>query len=398
MAWREPDVAAADVGGPATELRQRFAVPFEYPVTFTEDAFAPANPVLRDALARCEPARRHRMLVVLDHGVRDAWPELAADVRRYADAHAATIELVADAFVVPGGEQVKNDPAVVSELHRLFYDHRLDRHAFVVVVGGGAVQDAAGWAAATAHRGLRTVRMPSTVLSQCDSGVGVKNGVNAFGVKNFLGTFAPPFAVVVDARFLERLPRRDAIAGLAEAVKVALIRDASFFAWLEANAAALSAREPWALAALIRRCAALHLDHIATSGDPFEMGSARPLDFGHWAAHKLESLAGPDLPHGEAVAIGLLLDTRYSVESGLLAATEGARIERLLRRLGLPRWNEAVASPELLGGLDEFREHLGGELSITLLRGIGHAVEVHEMDRARIASACAWLAEAPAAS
>src|SRR5262245_46347038 len=174
MAWREPDVA-----GPENELRQRFVVPFEYPVTFTEDAFAPANAVLRDALVRRESARRHRMLVVLDRGVRDAWPELPDAVRRYAEAHAAVIDLVADPLVVPGGEQVKNDAVVVSELHRRFYDHRLDRHAFVVVVGGGAVQDAAGWAAATAHRGLRTVRMPSTVLSQCDSGVGVKNGVNA---------------------------------------------------------------------------------------------------------------------------------------------------------------------------------------------------------------------------
>ena len=397
MARRKPDVAA-DVGGPANELQQRFVVPFEYPVVFTEDAFAPANPVLRDTLARRESARRHRVLVVLDHGVSDAWPDLATAVRRYAEAHAGAIELVGDPLVVPGGEQVKNDHAVVSDLHRLFYERRLDRHAFVVAVGGGAVQDAVGWAAATAHRGLRTVRMPSTVLSQCDSGVGVKNGVNAFGVKNFLGTFTPPFAVIVDSCFLERLPRRDAIAGLAEAVKVALIRDASFFAWLEANADALAAREPWALTSVIRRCAELHLEHIATSGDPFEMGSARPLDFGHWAAHKLESLAGPEIRHGEAVAIGLLLDARYSVESGLLAPADGARIERLVDRLGLPRWHEAVEHPELLAGLDEFRAHLGGDLSITLLRGIGHAVEVHEMDRARIARARAWLAEAASAS
>jgi 3-dehydroquinate synthase len=235
------------------------------------------------------------------------------------------------------------------------------------------------------------------VLAQNDSGVGVKNGVNAFGTKNFLGTFAPPFAVVNDLRLLERLPARERVAGLAEAVKVALIRDADFFAWLESNAAALMAAEPRALAMLIRRCAELHLRHIATSGDPFEHGSARPLDFGHWAAHKLEALSGHELRHGEAVAIGLVLDSRYSADVGLLPPADLRRIVRLVGTLGLPRWHSVLDAVDstgrrcVLDGLAEFREHLGGDLTVSLLGGIGRSVEVHDMDPQRIEGAIAWM-------
>ena len=115
-------------------------------------------------------------------------------------------------------------------------DHHIDRHSFVIVVGGGAVLDAVGLVAATTHRGVRLIRVPTTVLSQNDSGVGVKNGVNLQGVKNFIGTFAPPFAVLNDSDLIKDLPPREKIAGLAEAVKVALIRDGVFFSWLETHA------------------------------------------------------------------------------------------------------------------------------------------------------------------
>jgi 3-dehydroquinate synthase len=225
----------------------------------------------------------------------------------------------------------------------------------------------------------------------------VKNGVNLHGSKNFVGTFSPPFAVVSDARFLERLPRRDRIAGLAEAVKVGLIRDGAFFDALEAAAPALAALDLDATEDVVRRCAELHLRHIATGGDPFELGSARPLDFGHWAAHKLESMTAHELRHGEAVAIGIALDSRYAALAGLLPEAEAARVHRVVGALGLPRWHDALAiraaggGLAVLAGLDEFREHLGGELTVTLLRGIGRAVEVHEMDPALIEQAVGWM-------
>src|SRR5262249_47001338 len=156
-------------------------------------------------------------------------------------------------------------------------------------------------AAATAHRGIRLVRVPTTTLSQCDSGVGVKNGINAFNKKNFIGTFAPPFAVINDFQLLTTLGPRDKRAGYAEAVKVACVRDAPFFEALEHDARSLDEFEPHAMRRLIRRCAEIHINHIVNGGDPFESGSARPLDFGHWAAHKLEHLSDFRIRHGEAV-------------------------------------------------------------------------------------------------
>jgi 3-dehydroquinate synthase len=383
-------------------IEQSFSVPFAYDVTFTRDALAPANAALVEAFTRREPGRRHRVLPVVDAGLAAAWPELTGWLTAYFTRHSDSIELVAPPTPVIGGEAAKNDPDVVPRLHALFHQHHLDRHSFVLVMGGGAVQDAVGFAAATCHRGIRTVRMPTTVLSQNDSGVGVKNGINRFGAKNFVGAFAPPFAVVNDARFLERLPARDRRAGLAEAIKVALIREAAFFDAIEASAPALAAFDLDATEDVVRRCAALHLRHIATGGDPFELGSARPLDFGHWAAHKLESMTGNELRHGEAVALGIVLDSRYAVLAGLLPEAACARIHRLVGKLGLPRWHDALAirgaggGLAVLDGLGEFREHLGGELTVTLVRGVGEPVEVHEIDGGLVEQAVGWMRAAAA--
>jgi 3-dehydroquinate synthase len=370
---------------------QRVTVAFEYPVYFTDGAFAVDNPILAGVLAAREPARRHRILLAIDTNVARAWPELGGELARYAAAHADRIELVGDPVLVTGGEAGKNDPAVLAALIERMNRDAMDRQSFVVMVGGGAMLDVAGYAAAIVHRGVRVIRMPTTTLSQGDSGVGVKNGVNAFGKKNFLGVFAPPFAVINDARLLETLPRRDAIAGYAEAVKVSLLRDPAFFAWIEAEAAALAACERSAMAHLIRRGAELHMQHIASSGDAFETGSARPLDFGHWAAHKLESLTDNRLRHGEAVAIGLALDTIYAHRAGLADAATLERVLGVLARLGLPQWDAAVADPALLDGLDEFREHLGGDLTITLLRRPGEPVDVGTIDRDVVRASIAEL-------
>jgi 3-dehydroquinate synthase len=279
----------------------------------------------------------------------------------------------------------------------VIFDHHIDRHSFVIGVGGGAMLDAVGLVAATAHRGIRHIRIPTTVLAQADSAVGVKNGVNLYGVKNYVGTFAPPFAVLNDLNFVVSLPSRDKIAGMAEAVKVSLIRDAKFFTWLERNADLLATFDRAAMSTLIKRCAELHMHQIARGGDPFEMGSARPLDYGHWSAHKLESMTRYHLRHGEAVAIGLALDARYSVLVGLLDAGLEDRICFLLEHLGFKLWHPAIerkrseGESEILAGLREFREHLGGELTITLLTSLGTGIEVHEMDEQLIAQSIEWL-------
>ena len=378
---------------------QRFAVNYEYPVHFTNGLFDPANSILRDTLTRLEPGRRHRCLVFVDDGFLAARPSLLAEIEAYANAHASALELVVAPITIAGGEKIKNELFHIEWMTGLVQQHQIDRHSFVIAIGGGAVLDAVGLVAATSHRGIRHIRVPTTVLSQNDSGVGVKNGVNLKGAKNFIGTFAPPFAVLNDLDFIAALPAREKTAGMAEAVKVALIRDAAFFHWLERHVDALTLFEAGVMATMIRRCAELHMHQIAHAGDPFECGSARPLDFGHWAAHKIESLTRNHVRHGEAVAIGIALDTRYSVLAGLLQPGLEDRVAALLELLGFDLWHPALearasdGSHPLLKGLSEFREHLGGELTITLLEDIGRGIEVHEMDEERVRAAIGWLKE-----
>jgi 3-dehydroquinate synthase len=334
--------------------------------------------------------RRRKALVVMDESLATANPGLLGEIERYFAAFPETLHLVCPPMIIEGGERTKNSYFHVSEIQSHVDRYHIDRHSYVIAVGGGAILDMVGLAAATAHRGLRHVRIPTTTLSQDDSGVGVKNGINAFGKKNFIGTFAPPFAVINDYAFLESLGPRDKRAGYVEAVKVALIRDGAFFNTIEQDADALASFEPEAMQRLIKRCAELHVRHIATSGDPFEFGSARPLDFGHWAAHKLEQLSEYQIRHGEAVAIGIALDVVYAKKMGFVDSATCERILALLEKLGFDLFaNEllhvdSAGALMILKGLEEFQEHLGGELTITLIKGVGTGFEVHEMNVGKV--------------
>ena len=383
----------------STVSLQRFAVDFNFPVYFTNNLFDPSNPVFLDVVNRIESERRHRVLFVIDEAVVQAWPDLIARIENYVGEYAHSIELMRDPVLVAGGESCKNDFSLLLRLLEDLNGVAIDRHSFVAIIGGGAVLDMACFASALAHRGVRAIRIPTTVLSQADSGVGVKNGVNLFGKKNFAGTFVPPFAVINDCRFLETLSRRDKIAGLAESVKVSLIRDRDFFDFIEENAAALAEADPVLLTMQIRRCADLHIRHIGTCGDPFELGSARPLDFGHWAAHKLESMTHNRLRHGEAVAIGMALDLIYSTEAGFLSPDRVDRALTLLERLGFRLWDDALLEKDAEGryavmdGIQEFREHLGGVPHITLIREIGYGFEVTEMREALVVDAIETLSK-----
>jgi 3-dehydroquinate synthase len=373
---------------PASILQTRFRLAYAYPVFFGEDFLRPSDDTLARVLASKAGAGRVRVLFAVDEGLA-ARRAIGDELSTYAAAH--RLEMLGAPVSVPGGERCKNEPSVLDRLHATLHELRVDRHAFVVVVGGGAVLDVVGYAAATAHRGVRLVRFPSTTLSQCDSGVGVKNGVNRFGKKNFLGTFAPPVAVLNDASLLRTLDARDLRAGYAEAVKVAILKSPGFFSWLQESADALREGEPEVVGVLVRTSAAIHVEHIATSGDAFESGSSRPLDLGHWAAHKLEALTDGELRHGEAVAIGIALDATYSALAGLCDGEVATSIVALLARLGRPIAHEALRDARLLEGLEEFREHLGGALSIPLPAAIGRCTDARAMDGARIVEAAARL-------
>ena len=365
-------------------IERTIQVSWQHRVLFTEHVFDPANSTLRDNLSRDEQGSPRRALVVLDESLALAQPNLCAAIENYFRAQSDGATLVSAPIICKGGEQTKASWSSVSEIHAAIDRHHIDRHSYLIAVGGGALLDMAGLAAATAHRGVRHILIPTTTLSQCDSGVGVKNGINAFGKKNFIGTFAPPFAVINDFQLLSTLSPRDLRGGFVEAVKVACIRSREFFESLEADAVALAKFEPEAMRKLIRRCAELHMDHIAKNGDPFEFGSARPLDFGHWAAHKLEQLSGFSLRHGEAVAIGIAVDMIYARRAGFLKAESADRVLRVLETLGFDLFTPDLQREELLVGLEEFREHLGGRLAVTLLRDIGVGFEVNEMNLATL--------------
>ncbi len=369
-----------------------FAVAYLHQLRFTSDAFDVANPVVRDVIT-IDGDTPARVLVFVDDGVARAWPDLEARIRHYARAHSDRIVLVGRPRVIPGGEAAKNDWSVFETVALAIDEASICRRSYVIAIGGGAVLDAVGFAAATAHRGVRLVRLPTTTLAQADSGVGVKNGINAFGKKNFIGTFAPPWAVINDESFLTTLSDRDWRCGLTEAVKVALLKDERFFDEIVAAVPQLAKRDHATLVPIIRKSARLHLRHIADGGDPFELREAKPLDFGHWSAHKIEPMTNFQVRHGEAVAMGMALDVVYSAMTGLLEWSDVERILDCLTRLGFALAHAAFADLEvLLAGLEEFRQHPGGRLTITLLNGIGMPVDVQEIDDAAMRQSAQWLA------
>jgi 3-dehydroquinate synthase len=367
-------------------IEQSFAVKFKYGVYFTEGLFNPENTVLTKVLQQDKGTTPRKVFFVVDDGVAATHPNLVQDIKHYTAQHRDVIRLLADPLVITGGEEVKNSTDHLLKLLEAVNQYHIDRHAYFIAIGGGAVLDMAGFAAAIAHRGIRHIRIPTTVLAQDDSAVGVKNSFNFFGKKNFLGTFVPPFAVINDSDFLLTLEDRDWRAGISEAVKVALIKDAAFYQEIKQNATKLAQRDMPAMQRLIHRCAEMHIQHIG-GADPFETGSSRPLDFGHWAAHKLEQLTSYDLRHGEAVAIGMAMDVTYSMLKGMITEEECEDVLELLEKLGfelyVPQLSQLEADSDqlsILKGLQEFREHLGGRLTIMLLTKIGHGVEVHHME------------------
>ena len=358
----------------------------EHRLIFTRDVFAAGNGVLAELLTAREPGENVRAMVFLDSGVLNVFPDLAATITRWFEARADQFRLAAPPITVPGGEGVKNDFHQLEQVWNAINAAGMCRHSYIIAVGGGAVLDMVGFAAATAHRGIPLVRIPTTSLSQGDGGVGVKNGINYFGKKNWLGSFGVPHAIVNDFAFLHALPERARRCGLIEAVKVALIRDAKFFEFIAERVDALARFEPAPFEAVIRESARQHMEHIASAGDPFERGSARPLDFGHWAAHKLEQLSEFRVSHGEAVAVGIAMDAIYARRVGLLPEPTAERILNVIQRLGFQLYApvKEIRNPtgrqDMLDGLEEFREHLGGRLSIPMIRAPGDRLEVHEID------------------
>ncbi|AMV19394.1 3-dehydroquinate synthase [Planctomyces sp. SH-PL14] len=364
-----------------------FQVPFVHRLRVTRDVFGPDQQILAELL---EPsaAGPARIQFWLDEQIATAQPQLKSRIRKFVSDHADRVVMPGNIQVVPGGEAVKNDIHLLEMMLKCINAADLDRRSYMVVIGGGAVLDAVGFAAAIAHRGIRLIRLPTTTLSQADSGVGVKNSVNLFQKKNWVGTFAVPWAVINDAVLLSTLPDRDFRCGFSEAVKVTLLKDAEGFEEVSRLATRIRQRDMTAAAPVILRSARLHLDHITRGGDPFEALEARPLDYGHWSAHKLEVMSNFELRHGEAVGIGVAVDTVYSSLVHGFPEADAQRVLECLTNLGLPVDHPVLHDTDVLfRGLEEFRQHLGGRLTLTMLPRIGQKIDVHEIDRAKMKEA-----------
>lgn len=363
-------------------------------IRFTKESFCLKNDTLSGVL---ETNGHAKVLVFVEKAVAEVFPELEKKVKAYflsLNGYSCT-----SVRTLVGAEECKRNENVLRAAWDAVEDDKIDRHSYVFAIGGGAFLDVIGFAAATAHRGCRFVRFPTTTLSQDDSGVGVKNGINAYGKKNWIGSFAVPYAVINDFDFLHTQSEHVCRSGLVEAIKVALVRDGSFFHWLEDNAKLLCQLRPAILEEAVERSAILHAEHIVNGGDPFETGSSRPLDYGHWAAHKLEQLTKFELSHADAVAVGVALDTVYSWKMGWLDEAQATRVVDLLIALEMPIWHEGFELRDsqnvrrVFAGLEEFREHLGGELTVMMLQDIGQGKDVHELDLKLLAESMDWLSE-----
>ncbi len=286
-----------------------------------------------------------------------------------------------DAVILPDGESFKN----LEHLNLIFdslLEHRHNRTTTLVALGGGVVGDMTGFAAACYQRGVAFIQVPTTLLSQVDSSVGGKTGVNHPLGKNMIGAFHQPAAVIADTDVLSTLPARELSAGLAEVIKYGLIYDVAFFDWLEGNMAALLRRDPAALTYAIHRACQIKAEVVAQ--DERESGIRALLNLGHTFGHAIETSQGYGTwLHGEAVGTGMLMAADLSARMGWLSAQDVTRIRDLLVAAGLPVVApESMTPEEFVGLMSVDKKVLDGRLRLVLMHSIGDAVVTDEIDPA----------------
>ncbi len=277
-----------------------------------------------------------------------------------------------ETVVLPDGEKYKN-LQILNSIFDALLEHRFDRGCTLLALGGGVVGDMTGFAAACYQRGVKFVQVPTTLLSQVDSSVGGKTGVNHPLGKNMIGAFHQPQCVIIDIDTLNTLPDRELSAGLAEVIKYGLINDPGFFDWLEQNMDALLAREPEALVYAIEHSCADKSAIVAA--DEKEAGQRALLNLGHTFGHAIETGMGYGVwLHGEGVGAGMCMAANLSERLGWLERLDVERIEALVSRAGLPTQPPDIPAAEFLQLMAVDKKVLAGQLRLVLLKGIGQAV------------------------
>jgi 3-dehydroquinate synthase len=278
---------------------------------------------------------------------------------------------VAAEAIVEDGERAK-DWRTLERVFDALLAARCGRDSVIVALGGGVIGDLAGFAAATYQRGVPYLQVPTTLLAQVDSSVGGKTAINHPRGKNMIGAFHQPRAVIADVAVLASLPERELRAGLAEVIKHGLALDAEFVVWLEANMAALVAREPAALEHAVRRCCALKAAVVAA--DEREAGMRALLNFGHTFGHAIEAGVGFGAwLHGEAVAAGMVMAAELSARRGGLARDQVERVRDLVARAGLPVRGPALEPGRYLELMQVDKKAAAGRLRFVLLESLGRA-------------------------
>ncbi len=361
-------------------INQKFSINFEYDIIFSNNIFNINNKILINIIEKSEKQKK-KIIVFIDKNVLKTHTNLNSKIIKYFTHFNKYVILVCDPISITGGEKVKNHYSIVKIFYKLIEKYKICRQSYIISIGGGTIQDLMGYVSSTAHRGIKNIRIPTTVLSQDDSGVGVKNGINYLKKKNFIGCFSVPYAVLNDYSFLTSLSTEQIMEGLSEAIKVALIKDINLFYFIEKHVTEILSRNLFYIEKIIYKCAKLHADHISKNGDPFETLSSRPLDFGHWSAHKIESLSYYQISHGKSVAIGLSLDCTYSYLLGFMKKNTWKSIIKLFLNLNLNIYSKELSNPKIFNGLEEFREHLGGSLTISFIKDIGSKIEMHHVNK-----------------
>lgn len=326
--------------------------------------------LLRDAAALRENIKARDLLIVTNETVAPLYLQTLTD-----SLPGKRVQSV----ILPDGENHKTLDGIARIIDALV-DARMNRDAAVVALGGGVVGDMAGFAAAAYQRGIDYVQVPTTLLSQVDSSVGGKTGVNHPKAKNMIGAFHQPRCVIADTATLATLAEREFKAGLAEVVKYGLIYDAEFFAWLESNGDALAARENGAVMYAIKRSCEIKAEVVGV--DEREQGLRAILNLGHTFGHAIETATGYGTwLHGEAVAAGMVMAADLSERLGWLPAADRTRALQLLSRLGLPVQPPRIGADRALQLMGMDKKVLEGKLRLVLLRQLGKADVVSDYSK-----------------
>jgi 3-dehydroquinate synthase len=293
-------------------------------------------------------------------------------------------------IVLPDGEEHK-DWRALSAIFDALLKNGCGRDTTLVALGGGVIGDLAGFAAATYQRGVQYVQVPTTLLAQVDSSVGGKTAINHPLGKNMIGAFHQPRLVLADTDTLKTLPERELRSGLAEVIKHGLIRDAEFFAWLEANIERLLSRQAEALEHAVLRSVAIKAEIVTR--DERESGLRRVLNFGHTFGHAIETGLGYGVwLHGEAVAAGMVMAADLSRQLGYLSEADTGRIRSLLQRAGLPTAAKGLAPARIQQLMSVDKKVKEGRIHFVLLERLGAATLRSDVPPAAIDQTLARLA------